>query len=388
MELLPLAEIGRRIHSVRQELGIDIGILATRLGVSRAVAESIEAGALDPLPGDYILTIADALRMDYRYFISQVLDEEETGVLKVYRALAAPTAEDKFAIRRFINFAIAERELAAFVRKPLVDAPVATRIEGRLHKEQGANAARRERERLGLGDRPIGDIFELLRDNGVLVFRHGLTDSKLSGLTMAHARAGVAVLINYVDDLYRQFFSAAHEYGHVLLDRSELQTASCIISYNYSREALIEIRANAFAAEFLLPTTALARYARDRATMKRDDLLLRIARDYRVNTQAVVLKLAEVGWLDAETTSTFLKTPSVRVPKSEKSDPEVPQSLTDRQKERRLRAIQQGVSASFLETVRRALVAQEITWGRAAELLELSNESAQAFMQAVGAATS
>jgi Zn-dependent peptidase ImmA (M78 family) len=328
------------------------------------------------------------LRTDYRYFISQILDKEEAGVLKVYRALAAPTAVDKFAIRRFINFAVAERELASILGEKVTQPPSATSLEGRLHKDQGANAARRERERLALGNRPIENIFELLRANGVLVFRHSLADSDLSGLTIAHDRAGVAVLINYVDDLYRQFFSAAHEYGHVVLDRRELQSTSCIVSYNYSREALLEIRANAFAAEFLLPTGALARYERDRRATKRDELVLRIARDYRVNTQTVVIRMAEAGWVDAETTRAFLKAPSVRVPRSAKVDPDVPETLTEKQKERRLRAIQDGVSASFLEAIRRALVAHEITWGRAAELLELQDETAEGFMEAVGAAAS
>lgn len=387
LEVLELTEIGRRVRRVREEVGVSREELADALAVAPADVDRIEEGSLDQLPGDYVLTIAKILKVDFRYFISKALDAEEASVRKVYRALAAPTAEDKLAIRRFINFAIAQREVEALLAQGRGGAPpIIGRIQGGRHKDQGVNAARRERERLGLGDGPVGDVFDLIRSTGVLLFRHELRDSNLSGLTVVHERGGVSVMVNFVDDLYRQFFSAAHEYGHVLLDRGALQSDGCIVSYKYTGEQLVEMRANSFAGEFLLPTSALTRFESSRASMTRDDLILRIAREYRVNTQAVVVKMGDVGWLDSEAVNSFLQKPSVRVPKAEKVDPEIPNTLTERQKERRLHAIKRGMSGSFLEAIRRALVGREISWGRAAELLDLDRQDSQSFMVSVGAA--
>jgi Zn-dependent peptidase ImmA (M78 family)/DNA-binding XRE family transcriptional regulator len=385
LDLLQPDEIGRRVRAVREEVGVTVATLAERLGVSYDVVQMLEAGLLDPLPGDYILTIADTLRTDYRYFISEVLDQEEASVTKVYRALAEPTAADKLAIRRFVNFAIAENELADLTHETRVALPPPNAPRGRLHKEQGVNAAVQERKRLGLGNRPIQNIFELIRANGVRLFRHGLTDSKLAGLTVVHPRAGVAVLINYVDDLYRQFFSAAHEYGHVLLDRGQLESQGCIVTY-YSRRELIEIRANAFAGEFLLPREAMKRFDSSRRTMSQNDIVLNIAREYQVNTGTVAIKMGEVGWMDPPRVQEFLSPdPPVRIPRAEKGDPEVPSTLTEKQAERRLIAIKEGFSTSYLEMLRRALVAGEITWGRATELLDLDGDDSRGFMSAVGA---
>jgi Zn-dependent peptidase ImmA (M78 family) len=386
LDILKPNEIGRRVRTVREEVGVTVTALAERLGVSIEVVERLEDGLLDPLPGDYILTVADALRTDYRYFISRVLDDEESDITKVYRALAEPTPDDKFAIRRFLNFAIGEQELSELTHAPHQSLPPSCMPSGALHKEQGISAARKERERLGLGDRPISNIFELIRANGVKLFRHGLTDSKLSGLTVVHPRAGVAVLVNYVDDLYRQLFSAAHEYAHVLLDRGELESQRCIVSY-YSRKELIEIRANAFAGEFLLPIGAMRRFETSRQTTSQNDLVLRVAREYKVNTGTVAIKMGELAWMDRAKVQEFLgPSPPVRVPKTEKQDPEIPGTLTEKQVGRRLTAIKEGFSATYLEILRRALVSGEITWGRASELLDLDSDDARAFMASVGAA--
>ena len=71
----------------------------------------------------------------------------------------------------------------------------------------------------------------------------------MSGLFLRHASIGLAILVNSTHPRGRQRFSYAHEYAHALLDRDRDVT----ISSTDNSSQLVEKRANAFAAAFLMP---------------------------------------------------------------------------------------------------------------------------------------
>ena len=77
-----------------------------------------------------------------------------------------------------------------------------------------------------------------------------------SGLTLVSADGNVLVAANRTHPILRRRFSFAHEYAHVLLDR-ELKA---ILSRTRDRSSLMEVRANAFAASFLMPADGVRRY--------------------------------------------------------------------------------------------------------------------------------
>ena len=66
----------------------------------------------------------------------------------------------------------------------------------------------------------------------------------------------VLVAANRSHPILRRRFSFAHEYAHVLLDH-ELKA---ILSHTRDRSSLMEVRANAFAASFLMPADGVRRY--------------------------------------------------------------------------------------------------------------------------------
>ncbi|MGO8854957.1 MAG: helix-turn-helix domain-containing protein [Steroidobacteraceae bacterium] len=387
---LPAEEIGRRIRIVREQVGTPRSALAEALGTDEETVGRLEAGTLVRLPGDYVLIAARLLRTDFRYFISTELDDVEEETRQVYRAMNDPSPADRRAIRRFINFCTNEWELEDLLmaeRRPLPPTYPPPDQKGLLHKEQGARAAKRERQRLQLGNRPIGNIFDLLRSQGVRLCRHRLEQSDVSGLTAVHPKAGVSILVNYDDDLFRQFFSAAHEYCHVLFERNLVRSAGCVVSSRkYRHEDLIEIRANVFAAEFLLPVDALDLYARPRDANELRAVIERIARDYRVNTQTVAIRTRDRGWISERTPRSFRDRRPVSIPRNEKRDPDVPSDLGDRQIERRAMAAEHGISAYYLELLRRALAEGVITFGRFAEMLDLVPDQAAEFVQQIGLA--
>jgi Zn-dependent peptidase ImmA (M78 family)/transcriptional regulator with XRE-family HTH domain len=384
-EFLSPSEIGTRIALKRTEAGKSQESLAAILGTSPAIVASFERGEVDPVPGDWILLAARALRVDYRYFITRDLDNEDEAAKRVYRSLRQPTPADEFALRAFFSAAIGEQELRALLHRELPSLPPHSPLPShKNYKQHGIEAARRERQHLRLGTTPIDNPFELLRGQGVVLCRQRLRDSTLAGLTVFHPRAGACVLVNYNDDLYRQFFSALHEYGHILFDREDIRKDGCVVSY-YKQQDRIELRANAFAAAFLFPSEVLNGQPKPKSLNTARDVLLQLSRQYRVNTQVVLYAMEAAGWLSSDDSAAIDKNRPT-IPRAEKVDPDIPPTLNLNQQQRRKAAIERGLDVRFVELVRAALVEDEISMGRAAELLDLPVDSVRTFLQDVGMA--
>lgn len=113
---------------------------------------------------------------------------------------------------------------------------------------QGIAAAEQERNRLGLGDAPITDMGRLISEQGIWATSADLVDG-ISGLFFRHPSTGAAIVINRRHAKARKRFSYAHEYAHALFDRDRVAT---VTSREHATD-LVERRANAFAAAFLMP---------------------------------------------------------------------------------------------------------------------------------------
>lgn len=118
--------------------------------------------------------------------------------------------------------------------------------------QQGALVASKERRRLNLGDAPLPDVVDLLESQGIRTAQVALPDD-ISGLTLIDARHGTLVAVNRRHHVLRRRFSCAHEYAHVLFDR-EIRG---MLSRSSDQSNLNEVRANAFAASFLMPESAV-----------------------------------------------------------------------------------------------------------------------------------
>ena len=108
--------------------------------------------------------------------------------------------------------------------------------------------AHAERHRLQLGLAPLANVAELLETQGVHTAQLNLPED-ISGLTLIEPSVGVFVVANGRHGMSRQRFSYAHECAHVLLDRERRG----VISRVADRDSMLEVRANAFAANFLMP---------------------------------------------------------------------------------------------------------------------------------------
>jgi Zn-dependent peptidase ImmA (M78 family) len=156
-------------------------------------------------------------------------------------------------------------------------------------------------EKLGLKAPPV-PVEKLAKALGVRV-EYNPFDDELSG--MAFLRDGKPIIgVNSKHHPNRQRFTIAHELGHIVLHRSHLETAIMIDkSRNFiprdptSAEGTdpLEIQANAFASELLLPAKlvrqALSEWPGD---LNDDDYLIALAKRFRVSLTAFQFRLENI----------------------------------------------------------------------------------------------
>ena len=134
--------------------------------------------------------------------------------------------------------------------------------------QQGERIAADERRRLALGRAPIPDIAELARHQGIWACGAELPD-QMSGLFLKHSSLGMVILVSSEHVRERRRFSYAHEYGHAIMDRDQNVT----VTTTENQSDLREVRANAFAAAFLLPRSGVLHFlmARQKGLGSYDD---------------------------------------------------------------------------------------------------------------------
>lgn len=246
-------ELAVRLRQAREAAGLTQEDVARRLGLSRSSVAQMELGNRSVSSLEI-----DAMAQLYGRSLGELLAEEfepEATLVAIFRAEASAAEGDALldAVTHAIELA---RELASLeelleIERVRLRAP-AYQVPPPRNKweaiQQGNQAAAEERKRLDLGDLPLGDVADLLESQGVRTARLPLPDD-VSGLTLMDPRLSYFVVANEGHAVLRRRFSWVHEYAHVLFDRDRRGT----VSRESEREDLAEVRANAFAASFLLP---------------------------------------------------------------------------------------------------------------------------------------
>ncbi len=291
--------IGQNIKRLRESAGLSQEQLAEILDVSRATLSAVENGHV-AMDSGKLLTAAKALG----HPVSDFFSEEEESLALLYRA-SLEAAAPRSARSAFERFCKAYRELEEIVG--LADAqlppPDYSSSPGAQSRPDqfAAQVASSERQRLGLGDRdPIVNVFQLLEEQGVRILRHALDQDCVSGLSAYSAKYGPCILLNSSTTIERQIFSLAHEYGHLLMHRRSYLSANP--SSGLDKEHPMEISANEFAANFLVPAAGL-RGAFWRNVGQKDvglqDLVF-LKRYFKVSAQVLLRRLRDVGLIQRQ----------------------------------------------------------------------------------------
>jgi Zn-dependent peptidase ImmA (M78 family)/DNA-binding XRE family transcriptional regulator len=245
--MLDPIRLASRLRHARLAAGITQEEAASALGVARPAITLIESGQRSVAAVELA-----ALARRYGTSVSALLlDAPEEPIQRLFR-IAAPIGHDVEAVLEAVvadcrQYAVMEEELYG---QQQFEVPEYPRTRG-LAVEQGEWLARQERRRLGLGHQPVRSMVDLLESLGVKLFVRSFHRlSSLAGCYLYATALGPCVMINAEDRPARRRFTLAHEYAHFLVDRTEEASHLCDPT---RRSELREMRANAFAAAFLLP---------------------------------------------------------------------------------------------------------------------------------------
>jgi len=207
---------------------------------------------------------------------------------------------------------------------------------------------------LGLG--PVADVFSFLEDVGIFVWKEPLVTVGVSALFMKDKKNHL-VLINSNRTLGHQIFSAAHELYHYFFN-SELLGGVCTI---FERKNDIEIMADTFAANFLMPEEGILNYVTKRRGNKKkleiNDLIY-IQQFFKVSWAALLRRLLELNHIDNREYDYYRTVPII----SETRKLGYPTNLLEKTCDRR-------VSRTYIEYVVKGYENDEISLKKAEEYL-------------------
>jgi Zn-dependent peptidase ImmA (M78 family) len=173
---------------------------------------------------------------------------------------------------------------------------------GGIPDQVAEDVATAERNRLGMGDGPIGNLRDrLASDVGIRIFYFAMP-SRIAGLFAYNEDLGACIGINSKHPRDRRNWSLAHEYGHFLMTRYQPEITVLTVSGRTNRK---ERLADGFARHFLMPAGGLNRRFTELHRSSENGITLAhvcsLANLYQVSVQALMLRLEELRRLPTGT---------------------------------------------------------------------------------------
>ena len=282
-------EIGKRLRLARENAGLTQAGAAGAVDLSRTTLVAIEKGDR-PARDAELLSLVDL----YGVTMNEMLRREAVHVdlIPRFRKLGSQvkTGIDE-AISILNDFVTAEVELETIlgIERPSNLPPERPLLPGDVRKQAEADALEL-RQRLGLGQGPIRNVFSLLElDLGIRVYAHPLKNH-VSGLFAYDDDVGACILINSNHRYERQVATGTHELGHTISARRRPDVCHDGFQHN-SRE---ERYATAFAPAFMMPArTVMQKLSEIRAGSKRLTRrhVIILAHYFGVSREALVRRL-------------------------------------------------------------------------------------------------
>jgi Zn-dependent peptidase ImmA (M78 family)/transcriptional regulator with XRE-family HTH domain len=272
---IDLATLGKRLRDARVNCGLTQEQAADKLGVPRTAIVHMEAGnrSISTLE---LMELAKFYQRPIADFFRETEESHDEDVLQAFHRVAPDFRDNPEVNNEISRCAAVCRQgielqnllsLGSRGGSPAYDLPVPECSIQAIR--QGERVATEERRRLGLGDHPISDLADLIASQGIWASGAELPAS-MSGMFLHHASIGMVVLVNYEHPRARKRFSYAHEYCHAIIDRN----CSAVVTRDTNRSDLVEVRANAFAAAFLMPEAGVSAFLanRDKGQASRESI--------------------------------------------------------------------------------------------------------------------
>ena len=255
--------LGERIRSARIDLHLTQEQLAEIVQLPRPAISNIESGnrAVDSME---LVALSRALKKPLSFFVEAPHEESASEPLTVLYRSEEISDADRSAVD---NFTSLSRDYAALEKLldlkelqffPSWGSDIKSKWKAVVHGERTASDLRAY---LNIGISPALDLDKTLEQKGVKVVSRPLPGSKVWGFSVTSKEFGHSIFINNYCTAERQLFTLAHELGHLTMDRNHIATIftekQAPDSNENQHRVFLEVRANAFAAAFLMPDIAI-----------------------------------------------------------------------------------------------------------------------------------
>jgi len=291
-DLLSDVELGERLRKARDNAKLKQAEVALRVDVARTTLVAIEQGVrrarfaeirqLAKLYGVSLNTLLrrDAIHMDLAPMFRKRVGKDDAGAENAARLLsdlvqAEVELENLLGITSTRNYP---------PERPILPGDV---------RAQAEHDAMELRQWLGLGLSPVTDIVTLMEmELGVRVYIRRF-DGRISGLFAYNDAVGACILLNANHPRERRKQTTAHELGHFISSRRQVEVLEDEKTEN-SRE---ERYAAAFAAAFLTPARAVMQKFKEvtvgTAKLTRRHVIV-LAHAFGVSREAMVRRLEDL----------------------------------------------------------------------------------------------
>jgi len=313
MEVLKL--IGQRLRQAREFLGLTQSEAAQQLGITREYLSQLETGHRR-VPLRLLAKMAELYGYPESWFLGF---SEPTGSFQLLLRAAKRTHLNRDMRRQLVKFVSLCEEIAKLrqiLNQPAPELPTYPVTPERL-EEQARRTAAAERERLGLGDRPVPDLADVLEAQGIAVIRLPLPEGTSGAMAYEQGKGGF-ILVNANEPPYRQLWTIAHEYAHLLKDRERgFQLPELVKEANGEngdeKRQFAERFAHRFAAHFLMPEEMMRNLVLSCGGSLDFWALIHLRRILGVSYPALLFRLRELGYLTAEEVTQLQRAPLPRV---------------------------------------------------------------------------
>lgn len=263
-----------RLELARKRRQYTAKILAEKAGIALVTLSRVTNGVQEP-DNSTVLALASALKYPVSFFEMDDGDRLASQSAS-FRSLAAMNAKERDAALAAgtLAFAIADWISARF------QLPVADLLDLGQDAEPTA-AARALRQYWVMGEKPVGNMIDLLEAKGVRVF--SLAEQTKNVDAFSCWRNGQPyIFLNTMKTAERSRFDAAHELGHLVLHKHG----------GAQKDRSVEIEANSFASAFLMPEADIVSHAPRFGSV---DNIVRAKKRWGVAAVALAYRLHRLG---------------------------------------------------------------------------------------------
>jgi Zn-dependent peptidase ImmA (M78 family)/DNA-binding XRE family transcriptional regulator len=294
--------LGARLQDARKAAGLTQQVVAERMTMARTTVVALEKG-------ERRVTVSELLELARLYarpvseFVSRrVVTESFAPQFRVTeRDILEEHADFEQATIELQRLAEDYSELERITGVPPQRSyPPPYDASGASIEQVAAYVASAERNRLGVGDGPIGNLRERLEtDLGLRIFYFPMP-SRVAGIFAYNDPLGACIGINLSHPRDRRHWSLAHEFGHFLMHRFRAEITVLEVR---RRGVPTERLADAFAENFLMPAVGLERRFTEMMRSSPAGVTLAdivsLADLYQVSVQALILRLEGLRRLQA-----------------------------------------------------------------------------------------